>query len=759
MYNVKHKSPTHGRHLQILHALKDGIDVFQVKRDMLSYLIPLIIDAQKGIRMAEVKVLKNLTDIEDIAFKLGSYLNFSINNSIALTRTCDLLGRAVLSGHESSTLSVRKRNIARVKVGLELLDILFREKKISRGRDTIPKDPNATDKDVKEAKGRAPFRIKVVDEEFAFKIGIAFHYPDKRRPIYTSPLLLEPVDWTHFHHPVMGELVRNTVDGVYREFSLLKTPKVFEFMNKIKKTSFKVNKDLLGIFNECLKDPLFTHEKKTFEVQQLQSIMSQQEEVLRTADSLGESEFWLSSFLDFRGRFYYANTYFNPQGNKVARSLLLFGESEPIGEKGWEALLKAAASEAGKSKLPPEGKLQYAKDNLDTWLEIVDNPTEDKRWQEMDNPFGFLSIILELHKAVMSGDKYGYASSLPIFIDASNSGTQILSALGKDTVGGALSNLVKSDTPGDVYMFIGEKVWSEYTYTPMEKRVYDEIHGKLVSYQNQMNEARRYHKWDRLSELSKENTEFYKNNKDEIAASSKVFWADRKHLMRKLCKKPVMTIPYSAKERTISNAIYDEWRPDPEMNGITKAYCFQLALDITRSYNAHLKIPTDLMNMFIELGLRARDIKRDLAFEAPVTGFKFVQNARTDKIELIGITRRGERMQLRVCVGHSEKIDYKSVKSASSPNSIHALDAAFMAYIVLKSDYPMMAVHDSFATYPGSYDDLNTDIRNRFVEMFHEKDVLEFILKQCNSMDLYDTIEKGNLNILDVLDNPFAFDV
>ncbi len=759
MYNVKHKSPTHGRHLQILHAIKDGIDVFQVKRDMFSYLIPLIIDAQKGIRMAEVKVLKNLTDIEDIAYKLGSYLNFSINNGIALTRTADLLGRAVLSSHESSTLSVRKRSIARVKVGLELLDILVREKKIAFVRESTPKDPNATDKDVKDAKGRAPFKIKVIDEGFAFKIGVAFYYPEKRRPLFTFPLLEEPVDWNHFYHPVMGELVRNTVDGVHREFSLQKTPKVFEFMNKIKKTAFKVNKDLLGILNECLEDPVLTHEKKIFKFQQLQSILSQQEEVLRTADSLGDNEFWLSSFLDFRGRFYYANTYFHPQGNKVARSLLLFSESKPIGEKGWEALLKAAASEAGKGKLPPEEKLQYAKDNLDTWLEIVDNPTEDKRWQEMDNPFGFLSIILELHKAVMSGDKYGYASSLPIFIDASNSGTQILSALGKDTVGGALSNLVKSDTPGDVYMFIAEKVWSKYTYTPMEKRVYDEIHGELMSYQKRMSEARDKHKWDRLSELGQEYKEFYKNNKDEIAASSKVFWADHKHLMRKLCKRPVMTIPYSAGFRTIAKSLLADWSPDPEMEGITGTYCFQLALDITRAYDRDLKIPTDLMNMFIELGGRARELKRDLAFEAPITGFKFVQNARADKIERIDIDRRGKRIQLEVCVGHSEKIDYRSVKSGSSPNSIHALDAAFMAYVVLKSDYPMMAVHDSFATYPGSYDDLNTDIRNRFIEMFHEKDVLEFILKQCNSMDLYDTIEKGNLNIPDILDNPFAFDV
>lgn len=76
----------------------------------------------------------------------------------------------------------------------------------------------------------------------------------------------------------------------------------------------------------------------------------------------------------------------------------------------------------------------------------------------------------------------------------------------------------------------------------------------------------------------------------------------------------------------------------------------------------------------------------------------------------------------------------------------------------MNAHYPMIAIHDSFATYPGEFEHLHCSTREMFVEMF-EEDVLMSILRQCDSADLYETIERGELDIRGILRNSFAFDV
>ena len=715
--------------------------------------------------MEEAKVITLIEDVENTAYKLGSVLNFAINHSVPLTRAADMLGKTVLMGLESRKTSTRIRNITRVKVGVELLDLLRAEGMISFQREVIERTPNMTDKAYDNAKKRAKYKIKTLDEAFAFKISLAFYYFDAEVPMFTQPLLKKPVKWKSFYHPVMGEMVRNTVEGVQWEFSLEKTPKVFKFMNKIRKTSFKVNTGLLDIYEQCLNDPIFTNEKKDFKPKQLNSILGQQNEILRIASSLGKQKFWLSSFLDFRGRFYYSNTYFHPQGNKVARSLFLFKKKKAIGETGWEGLLCAATSEYGHNKLPREEKLAFGVKNLPTWLKVAKNPLKLAHkdiWQRADNPFAFLSLVLEISNAYGEdgSGKFEYKSRHPIFIDASNSGTQILSALGRDMVGGKLSNLTDSSEIGDVYQFIADKVWPKYRKAKSNRKLYDTVNEKLIYYQTEMDEAHLSQDWDRLKMLQEKHATFYTDNKEDIKSCASIFWADREHLMRKLSKRPVMTIPYSAGPRTIAKSLYKDWRPEEGMKGITGTYCFTLAFDIFDAYAESMKIPTDLMTLFQGLGKRAHKKGKDLQFNTPIMNFPFVQNARKDKMEKISIIRGGKRMRLVVCVGQNEKVDYRSAVSSSSPNAIHALDAAFMMTIILGSDYPMASVHDSFATYPGDYKNLNEDVRKLFVEMFSkDKDVLRYLLLQCNAVDLYDTIEKGDLDISNVLNNGFAFDV
>ena len=71
----------------------------------------------------------------------------------------------------------------------------------------------------------------------------------------------------------------------------------------------------------------------------------------------------------------------------------------------------------------------------------------------------------------------------------------------------------------------------------------------------------------------------------------------------------------------------------------------------------------------------------------------------------------------------------------------------------------MMLVHESFATYPGSYKKLNKQLRDTFVSMYKDQDVLLYLLQQNDCEDFYKDIDKGDLDIDGILNNPYAFDL
>lgn len=295
--NFAPKNNTHKKYLDILSVLSsmDGLHLYSNKMEVIDYLENLIRANMPKIRMEEAKILKRVFDTKEIAYKLGSYLNFAINNHIPLTRVADQLGTSVLLRVESKKTSKRDRSIARVKSGIELLDLLRQEKKIVFKRESIrdlAKNEDEDKKSKKRSNSRDPYRIKVLDEGFATKLALAFYYPSKDIPLYTQPFLSIPDKWTEFRHEDMGDMVRNVVEGTERKFSLNKTPVVFRFMNKIRKVGFRVNKELLEIFTKCQDDSIFTHEEKDYKGVQLESILRQQNEIFRIAHSLKDFKFF-----------------------------------------------------------------------------------------------------------------------------------------------------------------------------------------------------------------------------------------------------------------------------------------------------------------------------------------------------------------------------------------------------------------------------------------------------------------------------------
>jgi len=75
-----------------------------------------------------------------------------------------------------------------------------------------------------------------------------------------------------------------------------------------------------------------------------------------------------------------------------------------------------------------------------------------------DKPFSFLAWCFEYRDFALSDFDPSFITTLPIHCDCSNSGLQHYSAMMRDEVGGKATNLVPSNKPNDVYGIVADKV-------------------------------------------------------------------------------------------------------------------------------------------------------------------------------------------------------------------------------------------------------------------------------------------------------------
>jgi DNA-directed RNA polymerase len=172
---------------------------------------------------------------------------------------------------------------------------------------------------------------------------------------------------------------------------------------------------------------------------------------------LGEKAIYFPHQLDFRGRMYCIPMFLHPQGNDMARALLLFAEGKPIMDHvaaGWLAI--HGANLYGEDKVTFEDRIEWVKQNEDDIIRVASDPLAHRMWEQADKPWQFLAWCFEW--AAFQAQGFGYVSSMPIALDGSCNGLQHYSAALRDEVGGAAVNLVPSDKPSDIYQIVADKL-------------------------------------------------------------------------------------------------------------------------------------------------------------------------------------------------------------------------------------------------------------------------------------------------------------
>lgn len=460
----------------------------------------------------------------------------------------------------------------------------------------------------------------------------------------------------------------------------------------------------------------------------LKSLRLQFAKVLMVAEMFErEDEIYFPHQFDFRGRCYAVPMFLNPQGSDAAKGLLTFANAVPLGDQeGADWLAIHGANTYGYDKVSLEDRVQWVQTHEAQILASAADPYTNTFWTDADKPFQFLAFCFEW--AGYKREGFDYLSSIPVAMDGSCNGLQNFSAMLRDSIGGEAVNLVPADLPADIYQKVADKVLL---------RVEEDA----------------------------------KSDDEEIAALARG-WL--KHgITRKVCKRPVMTLAYGAKEFGFRTQVFED---------TVQPYKFTAGADFpwegsgwdAASYMGALI--WDCVGQVVVAARQAMDWLQKAARAAaseglPVRwetpdGLIVVQAYPKMLSKRAKLTFGGQRVDLTVALEPSTELDKSKQANGISPNWVHSLDASHMRATVREAweegIRSFSLIHDSYGTHAGNSWALAQLLRDSFVRMYTQVDVLEKfkteLEEQLPEGTLLDPLpSKGTLDLEQVRESVFFF--
>lgn len=394
--------------------------------------------------------------------------------------------------------------------------------------------------------------------------------------------------------------------------------------------------------------------------------------------------------IDWRGRMYAVPVYVNPQADDSGRSLIEFANGCALGDDGAFWLAVHGANCYGIDKVSFAERVKWVEDNQDAILDSARKPLDgDRFWSHAEDPYLFLAFCFEwadLMAHVGRGESQeSFVSTLPVSWDGSCNGLQNFSAMLRDPIGGAATNLVPSDQPADIY-----------------QRVAD-----VANVQVNMDAAQ-----------------------GEVNAR---YWQGK--VTRKIAKRPTMTLPYGSGRYGFRDQLREELdriRLDngnvPYIKGDEFLCSIYMANVLYDALGQVVVAARQAMDWLKEVSRVVAEEDLPIWWTAP-SGFRPMQDYRTYDARDLELYVNGRRLQLRLQI-EGQRRDKRKQQQGISPNFVHSLDAAHLARTVSKcvdsgvGSYAM--VHDSYGTHAGNASALHQMLREAFVEQYSGNTLLEF---------------------------------
>lgn len=410
-----------------------------------------------------------------------------------------------------------------------------------------------------------------------------------------------------------------------------------------------------------------------------ESIAYTQYGLLQMAQAMASKpRFYFPHTLDFRTRMYPEGMALNPQGDGLQKAIIEFAEGRPLGNRGLYWLKVKVASCAGHDKLSFDDRCEWVHRHIDEIKHCVRDPLgyhwwcrqDDKGGFEFDDPWGFLAAAHELIEALTFVDDRDYMSRQPIPMDATCSGIQILSMLGRDPVGARATNVATGSERQDIYAEVARAV---------QKLIAEDM-----------------------------------NDDDEEVRHLATHWL-AEGITRKTVKRATMTTPYGVTQAGIrQQLVSDGIAEDFKSAGYLKD-------KIVQGLEGVVESATSIMGYLQDVAGVLADHQLPLVWENPmgsrvVQAYYKEQQVRTKT--LIG----GVRYRSTLTQADKDSLHKRKQMLASAPNVIHSFDAALAQTTARKlrqrGVVSMQMVHDSFAVHPRDTDLMHDVVREATVEIF-----------------------------------------
>ena len=429
-------------------------------------------------------------------------------------------------------------------------------------------------------------------------------------------------------------------------------------------------------------------------------------------DYVGYDRIWFPTSLDFRGRIYPVPVMLNPQGNDAAKGLLEFTEGKPLSASGWRWLKIHGANcwDNGLTKKSYAERITWIELNEERILTTAEAPLDYTWWSGAEDGWQFLAFCFEY--ARLKADPSA-PSTLPVSQDGTCNGLQHFSAMLRDPVGGAATNLTAGERPRDIYQLVA-----------------DRVNERLVS----------------------------------DATETSLKWLDL-GIDRKACKRQVMTLPYGS-TRWSCYTYTREWY-DEKTETIERDVFMDIEQQPALVYLSN--IIWDSIGDVVVAARAAMDWLRQVAnivganavtWTSP-TGLRVTQAYKSTRHARISTFLNGKIFVPRL-LEETDKIDIGKQRNGISPNFVHSYDAA---HVIATCNALTGAgvrefgfVHDSYVSLAEDADTVARLLRETFAAL-HEQPALDVLAKEIRAQghDIPDPPPCGDLDLGEVLKSPYFF--
>ena len=508
------------------------------------------------------------------------------------------------------------------------------------------------------------------------------------------PMLIEPNDWTNERQGgyLLNEVMRG-YDMVRRgKPRRIQGETPINFLNKIQKVGYTLNPFIVDVAETLLergqqvgkfvpivelplppkpvdiaenKEARHDYNRKAAEVHNTNAQAFQRS--CRTRMTMNavkvfkdKEKFFIPWSFDYRGRAYPIPAFLTPQDTDFGKSLLKFHESSFMTPEAEDWLAFQVATTYGKDKDTIQDRIAWTLSNHQLITSIATDPLGYlHEWEVADEPWTFLAACDEYYHCIIKCDRHH--TNLPVAVDATCSGLQILAGLARDASTAALVNVLPSDKPQDAYKVIAEQA---------------------------------------------------KPNVPECI---------KPHMDRKTTKRTVMTVPYNAKP--YSNRGYIREALKEKGVEVDKDDLTATVKAVRDAMNVIVPGPMRVMK-WIESEVAAA-IDRgasELQWVTP-SGFVVTQKLMKKKTQMVELQLLG-RCRIFVATEDDDKVDRAHHKNATAPNLIHSLDASLLHLSALRFNAPISLIHDSVLCRATDMSVLSTIVRETYMHLFAEHDYL-----------------------------------